>query len=123
MSRIGRQPISIPSGVEVALGQDQTVTVKGPKGTLARRLHPDVRLVVEGAEVRMHRGMPARGRPDRPGAARVAGTGPHRVVGALAVGTADGMDGRQVDHVEAELGELGKAPGGIREGEIGRAHV
>ena len=55
MSRIGRQPIAIPSGVEVALGQDQTVTVKGPKGTLARRLHPDVRLVVEGAEVRVER--------------------------------------------------------------------
>ena len=34
MSRIGKQPITIPSGVEVTL-DGQTVTVKGPKGTLA----------------------------------------------------------------------------------------
>ncbi len=34
MSRIGRLPIPVPSGVEVAIA-DQTVTVKGPKGTLS----------------------------------------------------------------------------------------
>ena len=55
MSRIGRQPIAIPSGVEVAFDQEQTVTVKGPKGTLSRRLHPDVRIVVDGAQVRVER--------------------------------------------------------------------
>jgi large subunit ribosomal protein L6 len=37
MSRIGRTPITIPSGVEVTLG-DRDVTVKGPRGTLARSL-------------------------------------------------------------------------------------
>jgi large subunit ribosomal protein L6 len=35
MSRIGRSPIPVPAGVEITLG-DQRVTVKGPKGTLAR---------------------------------------------------------------------------------------
>ncbi len=35
MSRIGRTPISVPTGVEVTLG-DRQVTVKGPRGTLAR---------------------------------------------------------------------------------------
>ena len=33
MSRIGKAPISIPSGVTVTLGEDNTITVKGPKGT------------------------------------------------------------------------------------------
>ncbi|MST31214.1 50S ribosomal protein L6 [Acidimicrobiaceae bacterium USS-CC1] len=37
MSRIGRSPITLPSGVEVSLA-DRTVTVKGPKGTLRRDL-------------------------------------------------------------------------------------
>jgi large subunit ribosomal protein L6 len=35
MSRIGRAPITVPSGVEVNIA-DRRVTVKGPKGTLAR---------------------------------------------------------------------------------------
>ncbi|MFM8943966.1 MAG: 50S ribosomal protein L6 [Actinomycetota bacterium] len=55
MSRIGRQPVTIPSGVEVALGDDHVVTVKGPKGTLSRRLHPEIRVVVDGAELRVER--------------------------------------------------------------------
>jgi large subunit ribosomal protein L6 len=38
MSRIGRQPINIPSGVEVNIGDDNTVTVKGPKGELSERI-------------------------------------------------------------------------------------
>jgi len=36
MSRIGRSPIAVPSGVSVAFGSDNTVTVKGPQGELAR---------------------------------------------------------------------------------------
>src|SRR5579863_329810 len=36
MSRIGRSPIPVPSGVSVALGAGNTVTVKGPQGELAR---------------------------------------------------------------------------------------
>jgi large subunit ribosomal protein L6 len=39
MSRIGRLPIPIPSGVDVTL-EGNRVTVKGPKGTLSRDLHP-----------------------------------------------------------------------------------
>ena len=37
MSRIGRKPITLPSGADVAI-DGQTVTVKGPKGTLAHTL-------------------------------------------------------------------------------------
>ena len=41
MSRIGRLPIAVPSGVDVAI-DGRRVTVKGPKGELSRELHPDM---------------------------------------------------------------------------------
>jgi large subunit ribosomal protein L6 len=41
MSRIGRLPIAVPSGVDVTI-DGRTVTVKGPKGSLSRSLHPDI---------------------------------------------------------------------------------
>ena len=55
MSRIGKQPIEIPSGVEVTVGEDALVTVKGPRGTLSQRLHVDMRIVREDAVVRVER--------------------------------------------------------------------
>ena len=50
MSRIGRKPIPIPSGVEVTLDGTHVV-VKGPKGTLQRDLVPDIALTREGDEI------------------------------------------------------------------------
>jgi large subunit ribosomal protein L6 len=41
MSRIGRLPIPVPSGVDVSI-DGRTVTVTGPRGTLSRQLHPDI---------------------------------------------------------------------------------
>ena len=41
MSRIGRLPIAVPSTVDVTI-EGRQVTVKGPKGTLSRQLHPDM---------------------------------------------------------------------------------
>ncbi len=41
MSRIGRMPITVPSGVDVTI-DGRNLTVKGPKGTLSRALHPDM---------------------------------------------------------------------------------
>ena len=38
MSRIGRAPIAVPSGVSVSFGEENSVTVKGPQGELARSL-------------------------------------------------------------------------------------
>ncbi|MCC8122434.1 MAG: 50S ribosomal protein L6 [Oscillospiraceae bacterium] len=51
MSRIGRMPISIPTGVDVKIAQDNVVTVKGPKGTLTQQMHPDMAIAQEGAEL------------------------------------------------------------------------
>ena len=47
MSRIGRMPIPLPSGVEVTQ-QGATLSVKGPLGTLERTIHPE--MVVEQAD-------------------------------------------------------------------------
>jgi len=55
MSRIGRQPIEIPSDVDVQVGDDALVTVKGPRGTLSRRLHPEMRIVREENVLRVER--------------------------------------------------------------------
>jgi large subunit ribosomal protein L6 len=48
MSRIGRLPIAVPSGVDVTI-DGRTVTVSGPKGTLSRELHPDIAVNREDA--------------------------------------------------------------------------
>ena len=44
MSRIGKMPITVPSGVDITIGEGNLVTVKGPKGTLTQALHPRVTL-------------------------------------------------------------------------------
>lgn len=46
MSRIGKNPIIVPQGVEVNI-DNQTVTVKGPKGTLTQKFLPAVNIVRE----------------------------------------------------------------------------
>ena len=47
MSRIGKRPIPLPQGVEVKAAADGTLTVKGPKGTLSRRIHPRMSVEIE----------------------------------------------------------------------------
>jgi large subunit ribosomal protein L6 len=54
MSRIGRRPVAIPSGVTVAVQQGQ-VSVKGPKGTLAQALPPGIRLEIADGRARFTR--------------------------------------------------------------------
>jgi large subunit ribosomal protein L6 len=48
MSRIGKKPINLPSGVTVDVSAHNTVTVKGPKGTLTQDVNPDIQVSVEG---------------------------------------------------------------------------
>lgn len=52
MSRIGKKPVPVPSGVNVAL-QGGVLTVKGPKGTLTKKVDPRVSVKAEGAEVQV----------------------------------------------------------------------
>lgn len=48
MSRIGRLPIDVPQGVSVTIAEDNTVSVKGPKGTLSEKIHKDITVTQEG---------------------------------------------------------------------------
>ena len=50
MSRIGKQPVEIPAGVDVKV-DGQTVTVKGPKGELSLNIAEPIKAVVEGNEI------------------------------------------------------------------------
>ena len=54
MSRIGRKPVTIPSGVTVTV-DGSTVKVKGPKGELARTFEPSMKVRVENNEVLIER--------------------------------------------------------------------
>ncbi len=46
MSRIGNKPITVPENVEVKL-EGNKITVKGPKGTLEREIHPNMKVALE----------------------------------------------------------------------------
>ena len=62
MSRIGKQPIPVPAGVEVAIdGSD--VTVKGPKGTLSQSFNPEIEISLEEGVIYVRR--PTDGRQHR----------------------------------------------------------
>jgi large subunit ribosomal protein L6 len=50
MSRIGKEPVTIPSGVDVTI-DDGMLTVKGPKGTLTQTIHPDMTVTVADDQV------------------------------------------------------------------------
>lgn len=50
MSRVGNQPIPVPSGVDVRIS-GQTVTVKGPRGQLEQSFHPDMALTQDNGSV------------------------------------------------------------------------
>jgi large subunit ribosomal protein L6 len=54
LSRIGRKAIPIPKGVQLNIEYGQ-VTAKGPKGTLAQPIHPEVHVKVEGDQVVVER--------------------------------------------------------------------
>ena len=54
MSRIGRKPIAVPAGVDVKI-DGNTVTVKGPKGTLTQSFRPEIGIQMEGAEIQVTR--------------------------------------------------------------------
>ena len=55
MSRIGRAPITVPAGVEITLGDNNVVTVKGAKGTLTQQFHPNMTIAMEGNVVTVTR--------------------------------------------------------------------
>jgi large subunit ribosomal protein L6 len=55
MSRIGKAPITVPAGVTVSVGNDNVVTVKGPKGELKQPIDRDIKVEVKDGEVSLVR--------------------------------------------------------------------
>ena len=47
MSRIGKMPISLPTGVKISVDNSNIVTVKGPKGELKQQVDSDIEIAVE----------------------------------------------------------------------------
>lgn len=55
MSRIGKQPVVIPSGVTVTVNKDNSITVKGPKGELKEAIDRDITVEVKDNQVNFTR--------------------------------------------------------------------
>ncbi len=55
MSRIGKLPISLPSGVSISVDKSNVVTVKGPKGELRQKVDADLKIEVEDGTVSVTR--------------------------------------------------------------------
>ena len=55
MSRIGKQPVTLPSGVTVSVGADNIITVKGPKGQLTQSIDRDITVEVKDGAVQIAR--------------------------------------------------------------------
>lgn len=55
MSRIGKKPIAVPAGVDVKIGDGNTLTVKGPKGTLVQSFSPRMSITVDNGTINVAR--------------------------------------------------------------------
>ena len=55
MSRIGKQPVTIPQGVTITVGKDNVVTVKGPKGELKQAIDRDIKVEVQDNQLVLDR--------------------------------------------------------------------
>ncbi|PAB58188.1 50S ribosomal protein L6 [Anaeromicrobium sediminis] len=55
MSRIGKQPITIPAGVEITVSDKNLVTVKGPKGELSEQINEAIKINIEENTVTVER--------------------------------------------------------------------
>lgn len=51
MSRIGKLPIALPAGVAVTVGEDNVITVKGPKGELHQQINPFMKVEVDNGQL------------------------------------------------------------------------
>ena len=55
MSRIGRAPITVPAGVEITLGDNNVVTVKGPKGSLTKQFNANMVIALDNGVLTVSR--------------------------------------------------------------------
>lgn len=55
MSRIGKLPITVPAGVAVTVGEDNVITLKGPKGELSQHVAGQMKVEVNDGELTVER--------------------------------------------------------------------
>lgn len=55
MSRIGRMPIEVPAGIDVKIGENNEVTVKGPQGTLTQTMSSEMVIKQDGNTITVER--------------------------------------------------------------------
>ena len=55
MSRIGKQPVILPKGVTITVGNDNVVTVKGPKGELKQAIDRDIKIEIADGHLNLLR--------------------------------------------------------------------
>ena len=55
MSRVGKKPIALPSGVTLSIDNGNIVTVKGPKGSLSQTVDPDISVAIEEGNIQVSR--------------------------------------------------------------------
>ncbi len=82
MSRIGRMPIAVPAGVDVSI-DGRNVTVKGPRGSLSRELHPEMIVARDGDSIVVNRPSEAKTHKQLHGLTRT-------LVNNMVVGVTDG---------------------------------
>jgi len=55
MSRIGKEPVPVPAGVEITISNKNLVTIKGPKGELMQQVDPDLKVKHEEGQILVER--------------------------------------------------------------------
>jgi len=91
MSRVGRNPVPVPSSVTIDVKSGNVVTVKGPKGTLEQTLNPEMEFVEENGEVVVHRPSDSREHRAQHGLTRA-------LLNNMVVGVTDGFSRRLEIH-------------------------
>jgi len=99
MSRVGRNPIPVPSGVNISVDNGNTVTVKGPKGELSEQFNGDMDISQENGEVVVKRPTDSRDHRSQHGLTRA-------LINNMVVGVTDGFSKRLEIHGVGYRAEL-----------------
>lgn len=91
MSRVGRNPVPVPSGVNISVDNGNMVTVKGPKGELSEKFNMDMEITQENGEVVVKRPTDSRDHRAQHGLTRA-------LINNMVVGVTDGFTKRLEIH-------------------------